>query len=86
MRLVQFNMLKLFCDFFVVDSSKGVLLLWILFVIYVSLLSLLCCLVCLFLAALWLPAVKADLLALFCVMFSCVFSLSKFMFRFKYTS
>ena len=54
------------------DRSKAVLLLWIRFVIYVAVLSVHCSLV----VTCWK---RANLLALLCVMFSCVLSLSHLM-------
>ena len=58
-------------DFFT-DRSMAVLLLWILFVIYVSRLSLLYCLVC-YCSLVITCLEKADLLALLCLRFLCVF-------------
>ena len=74
--LTPINMFKPFSELFT-DRSKAVLLLWNLFVSYVSRLSFFV-LSCLFLAALWSHAVKrADLLAVMCVAFSCVLSISQ---------
>ena len=55
------------------DRSKAVLLLWILFVICVSCLSVIQSVHCSFVVTCW---ERADLLALFYLMFSCVLSLS----------
>ena len=54
------------------DGSKALLLLWILFVIYVSFLPLLCCRVWSLQSCGHLLE-RADLFALLCVVFSCVF-------------
>ena len=56
--------------FIITDRSKAVLLSWILFVIYVSCLSCFLSVFCGLVVTCW---EKADLLALLCVMFSCVF-------------
>ena len=53
------------------DHSKAVVLLWIIFIICASCLTY--CLVCILIVTCW---ERADLLALFCVMFSCAFFFS----------
>ena len=52
---------------FFIKRSKAVLLLWIIFAINVSCVCVM--LSCLFIAALWSPMERADLVARLCVMF-----------------
>ena len=69
-RFVPLNMLKPFSNF-ISDQSKAVLLLWIIFVIYFH--------VFFFIVPCNLAITcleRADLLALLCMMFSCVLALS----------
>ena len=69
MRLVPLNMFKPSSNYFT-DRLKAVLLLWILFVICVSLSYTVLSVPCSLVITCW---ERADLLALLCVIFSCVF-------------
>ena len=74
MRLVPLNMFKPSSNYFT-DRLKAVLLLWILFVICVSLSYTILSVTCSLVITCW---ERADLLALLCVMFSCVFVTSPY--------